>query len=659
MKLSKIAFILSSSIATVFSYVNKNTGPVQIPSDVPTDCVTLFQIYEHFNLGRPGYIVGDVMFNCCYYEVRRLHSMDVYATTEWECENDTQDPNNHITSIMMNDKNLSGEIPWVLFNSFQNLQILYLNNNKLTGELSQLSYIKSLKNLQRVNLSSNMLTGLLPSDLPPNLTVLNVQDNDIVGPVPESWTSKSNFECLVPDSVCKPKSLTDYSSMCNSIPNSKALSECTDDQIMISNSLTTTNMPNASNDADVNSTINANNENVESNDISNVVNSQEETTKKEEERKSSSAVIFTFFSIICILGILVLLVAIFAKYKNVRHEREMEDSLRRHHENLREVQTQEDSFFKDAGMKSMDESNNFNFSKYSDSIHSNHRNGNTSDAGSRGFDGEIDDGNNKLGGHAHEHAIVMNNIDRADSRSAEFDNSGEFDHSDKQINQNSSNTIDLERSRTEPSYSLSYSSNKYNSTYTSLYDSSYCSTCDCSYSTVSSASSLSTSNSSFTEANKSSFSLNCTESMYVKSNSEDISQNLIADEIGSNVTLDFDSKHYLAKRSIISNSSYNTLFDQNINNNNLISTNPLINNSMESRPATVITSTSANTKFIDDENLKITLEDIEEEHSSSLSKNSQSIDLSKDLGKGLNMSFILKDDSFLNSSKQDAIELNW
>jgi len=99
MKLLNLSYILLSSIPMVFSYENTSTGPIQIPSDVPTDCVTLYKIYEHFKLGRPGYIVGDVMFNCCYYEVRRLHSMDVFATNEWECENDSQAPDNHITSV--------------------------------------------------------------------------------------------------------------------------------------------------------------------------------------------------------------------------------------------------------------------------------------------------------------------------------------------------------------------------------------------------------------------------------------------------------------------------------------------------------------------------------------------------------------------------------
>jgi len=658
MKLSKLLCILLSSITTVFSYENNNTGPVQIPSDVPTDCVTLFQIYEHFNLGRPGYIVGDVMFNCCYYEVRRLHSMDVYATTEWECENDSQNPDNHITSIILNDKNLSGEIPWVLINSFQNLQILYLNNNKLTGELSQLSYLKGLNNLQRVNLSSNQLTGLLPTDLPPNLTVLNVQNNDIVGPIPDTWTSKSNFNCYVPTSICISKSLSSYNSMCNSTPNSSPLSKCTDEQeMMTTNSLSNknnTNNNNNNNNDDDTSLVNANND---MNDSENVVNNKEETAKSEEEKKTSRAVIITFFSIIFVLGILVLLVAIFAKYKNNRHEREMEDSLRRHRESLQRIQTQEDSFLRDTAVKSIDENDNFTLSKYSESFTSGtRRNGNGSDVGSRGLGGIGEE--NEAGNHAHERAILMKNID---GNGEVFDNEGEFDNA---VNQNSSKTIDLNRShsQTDPSYSYSFSSNKYNTTSTSLYDSSYCSTCDCSYSTVSSASSLSTNNSSFTEANESSFSLTCNESNLLNKNSEPL-KDIITDEIGSNVTLDnslgFDNKHYLAKRSIISNSSYNTLIDQNLNNN-LISTNPLINNSLVSSPATVITSTSSNTKFVEEDNLKIKLEDIEEEHSSSLSKISPtSIDFSGDLGKSINMSFILKDSSFFNENNQDGILLNW
>jgi len=123
MKFSKISNIVLPSLVTISSvaaqiqsinnpnnninlnnvqikaYTNTFNGEVQIPSDTPPDCVNLLKLYDYFNLGRPGFIVGEVMYNCCYYETRRLHSMDNYATTEWECENYSQAPNNHITSM--------------------------------------------------------------------------------------------------------------------------------------------------------------------------------------------------------------------------------------------------------------------------------------------------------------------------------------------------------------------------------------------------------------------------------------------------------------------------------------------------------------------------------------------------------------------------------
>jgi len=43
----------------------------------------------------------------------------------------------------------------------------------------------------------------------------NLQSNEVSGPLPESWTQKQNFKCTVPSGICKPKSLTDVTSICN------------------------------------------------------------------------------------------------------------------------------------------------------------------------------------------------------------------------------------------------------------------------------------------------------------------------------------------------------------------------------------------------------------------------------------------------------------
>jgi len=99
MKFSQLSYLLLSTIPAVLSYTNTYTGEVTAQKGIPQDCQTLLKIYDHFKLSRPGFVTGEVMISCCYYESRRLHSMDTFATTEWECENDSQVQNNHITSM--------------------------------------------------------------------------------------------------------------------------------------------------------------------------------------------------------------------------------------------------------------------------------------------------------------------------------------------------------------------------------------------------------------------------------------------------------------------------------------------------------------------------------------------------------------------------------
>ncbi|KAG4086797.1 hypothetical protein H8356DRAFT_961901 [Neocallimastix lanati (nom. inval.)] len=646
MKLPNLSYILLSSIPVVFSYENSSTGQIQIPSDVPEDCLTLYKIYEYFNLGRPGYIVGNEMLNCCYYEVRRLHSENIYATTEWECENDSQNPNNHITSIILNNKNLSGEIPWDIIKNFSNLQILYLNDNQLTGDIRNLSSLSNLQNIQRINLSSNKLTGTLPNELPPNLSLINTQNNDIEGPIPESWTTRQNFICSVPQSICKPKSISTYNSMCNSSPSSVQLSECTEEQMSLYNNVNSPNNPNTfdanSNDNQIQNVINTNN-----GDNSKVPNGKEGDSSSP-KKKTSHAVIYTFFSIIGILAVIVIVVACFAKYKNDRHEREMEISLRNHREALQRIQNIEDSFLRDTAVKSVDENENFTLSKYSESVNSgSHHVG--SDVGSRGNggNGSVHRGESEINHRAKEHAILMNNIDGSNE---------EIDENDVNLK-----TIELEHSYTEPSVSYSRSTNKYNTTSSSLYDTSYSSTY--SYSAVSSVSSLNIDKSSFMEDDtESSDSLSYTGSNFMNNGS--VNRNGHNDEINSNMTVEsstgLDGRNYLTKRSVISSSSYKTLINQYGSNNNFTTTNTHISssNSITSSPATL---TIATPKLLEEDNLKIVLEDIEEETSPNVTKLSSSLDLSEDLGKGLNRSFVMKDSSFFNDNNklEDAILLNW
>ena len=74
------------------------------------------------------------------------------------------------------------------------LQLLYLANNNLTGDISQLGECTDY-NLTLLDLSYNNLTGSLPEfkNMPQNLRILNISNNCLVGTLPSSWSKLQNM----------------------------------------------------------------------------------------------------------------------------------------------------------------------------------------------------------------------------------------------------------------------------------------------------------------------------------------------------------------------------------------------------------------------------------------------------------------------------------
>jgi len=523
----------------------------------------------------------------------------------------------------LNGKALSGEMPWDILKEFKNIRILYLNNNKITGDISNMSKLTSISTLQRLNLSNNLLTGILPSDIPANIQLINVNNNDLKGPLPQSWASKPNFQCFVPKGVCKPKTLTNYSTLCNATPNTTPIGECTDEQL---------NIVNSNNNADVSAAEPSdNNKNNGNKDSNKVIKGQETNSlKNTNKKKSSHAVLVMFFSIIGILAVIVVLVACFAKYKNIQHSRAMKESLRINRSQiLQKFNVEGDTFLKDTAVRSVDDP--FTLSKFSEYTGSNF--------GGSESSSHITSINNNSNINVNinqnqEHAILVDNMNGISKPKETEKEEGSYS--------SFSRTYDLNQTQTDPSYS--YSSNKLN-TSSSLYDSSYCSTCDCS---------LSSRSSSFTEDDSNS-SLSCDESSSFCSNARN---NTTVDDNGSSVTLEssiggYDSnKYYLTKRSIVSNTSNRTLINNN-NNNTIITTfNNSVSNSVVSNSGTV--TTAASKILDDDDNLKVSLEGIAEESSFEISK-----DEDDELGKDLNVSYILRENSFFNGNHEDNLALKW
>ena len=80
------------------------------------------------------------------------------------------------------------------------LQILYLANNNLTGELLQFGSLPTgYMDLKMVDLSDNNLSGSLPQDMPPNLSILNISNNAFAGTLPSTWSKLQNIAVMTLD----------------------------------------------------------------------------------------------------------------------------------------------------------------------------------------------------------------------------------------------------------------------------------------------------------------------------------------------------------------------------------------------------------------------------------------------------------------------------
>ena len=95
------------------------------------------------------------------------------------------DANGRVTHLLLDENQLTGEIPVELGN-LASLEVLSLFNNRLTGEIP--SELGNLSNLAHLRLEGNQLSGAIPVELGrlANLTLLYLSGNQLTGCVPAS-----------------------------------------------------------------------------------------------------------------------------------------------------------------------------------------------------------------------------------------------------------------------------------------------------------------------------------------------------------------------------------------------------------------------------------------------------------------------------------------
>lgn len=108
---------------------------------------------------------------------RRLQTGNATAViTAWAAQNPGA------TSLQLANQYLTGPLP-ALLSTLTSLQVLNLSGNLLTGPMPNLS---PLTQLVSVDLSRNQLSGSVPSNLSPQLQVLNLTNNSFSGSIPST-----------------------------------------------------------------------------------------------------------------------------------------------------------------------------------------------------------------------------------------------------------------------------------------------------------------------------------------------------------------------------------------------------------------------------------------------------------------------------------------
>ncbi|XP_006657082.1 probable LRR receptor-like serine/threonine-protein kinase At3g47570 [Oryza brachyantha] len=92
-----------------------------------------------------------------------------------------------LVSLRLDANNLQGDLPSSIGSLSQNLQVLVLTGNQISGSIPE--EIGNLKSLQLLRLDKNLLTGNIPRSLGnlPNLFVLSLAQNQLSGQIPLSF----------------------------------------------------------------------------------------------------------------------------------------------------------------------------------------------------------------------------------------------------------------------------------------------------------------------------------------------------------------------------------------------------------------------------------------------------------------------------------------
>ena len=130
----------------------------------------------------------------------------------------TLDANGHVTSLVLNNNGLTGNIPPDISNLSATLTVLQIDNNCLEGPITP--EIGDCLNLQTLFLDNNKLTGTIPESFGQltNLITLFLDNNQLTGMIPDTFLNMISLQGLDIFNNCF-DSIPDLSGMISLQPN--------------------------------------------------------------------------------------------------------------------------------------------------------------------------------------------------------------------------------------------------------------------------------------------------------------------------------------------------------------------------------------------------------------------------------------------------------
>ncbi|CAL5363843.1 unnamed protein product [Camellia sinensis] len=204
--INRLSGVIPPSLFNLSSLTMFDVTGNQIQGSLPWDLGITLPNIEFFNIGDnqfTGLIPASISNSSKLHYlimvqnklIRKVPNLERLRNLEWLSISGNQLGSGEVLGVNLN--NFGGKLPESIGNLSGNLQVLYLDNNKIFGSISP--GMVNLVGLQSLYMQVNQLTGTIPSEIGKlqNLQELNLINNSLTGNIPSSLGNLSLLSELV------------------------------------------------------------------------------------------------------------------------------------------------------------------------------------------------------------------------------------------------------------------------------------------------------------------------------------------------------------------------------------------------------------------------------------------------------------------------------